>query len=49
MEQERLQCQEKYKYQREGRCTLERLDYLAPVHGAVCCEHLWEDEAQLHH
>ena len=27
---------------------LERMDYLAPVHGAVCCDHLWEDEAQLH-
>lgn len=48
MESRELLCEEKCKYQREGRCILERLDFLAPVHGAVCCDHLWEDEAQVH-
>ncbi len=48
MEHENLLCEEKCKYQRDGRCILERLDSLAPVHGAVCCDHLWEDEAQIH-
>lgn len=42
-------CREQCKYQREGRCTLERADFLAPVHGAVCCEHLFEDETPVHH
>ena len=48
MEEKKIPCREKCKYQRKGSCVLERLDFLAPMHGAVCCEHLWEDEAQIH-
>lgn len=48
MDKRELLCEEKCKYQREGRCVLERLDFVAPVHGAACCAHLWEDEAQVH-
>ncbi|NLA04584.1 MAG: hypothetical protein GX881_02565 [Firmicutes bacterium] len=44
---ERL-CEEECKYQHRGRCLLERLDFVAPIHGAACCDHLWEDEAQVH-
>lgn len=46
--EERLFCREECKYQREGRCVLKRLDHVAPIHGAVCCAHLWEDEAPVH-
>lgn len=48
MDERELLCNERCKFQREGRCMLERLDFLSPVHGAVCCDHLWEDEAQVH-
>jgi hypothetical protein len=48
MEQEQP-CREQCKYQRQGKCVLERADFLAPVNGATCCEHLFEDEAPLHH
>ena len=41
-------CEEKCKYQREGRCILERMDHVTPIHGAACCAHLFEDEVQIH-
>lgn len=47
-ERKEFLCEEKCKYQREGRCVLERLDHVAPIHGAACCAHLWEEEAQIH-
>ncbi|HHW74343.1 MAG TPA: hypothetical protein GX744_03715 [Firmicutes bacterium] len=46
--EETLLCDEKCKYQRQGHCVLEVLHSVAPIHGAVCCEYLWEDEAQVH-
>ena len=42
------ECQESCKYQRQGKCTLERADLLAPIHGAVCCEHIFDDEEIVH-
>lgn len=48
METEKF-CREECKYQRDGKCTLERSDFLSPVHGAACCEHLFEDETQVHY
>lgn len=45
---EQFNCNEQCKYQKDGKCTLERCDYLSPVHGAACTEHLWEDENNLH-
>ncbi len=47
--EEQYSCSESCKYQREGKCILDRSDFLAPIHGAVCAEHLWEDEGTLHH
>lgn len=42
-------CREQCKYQRDGQCILEKMDFVSPVHGAVCCEHLFEDESTVHH
>lgn len=42
------ECREECKYQREGRCLLERADMVSPVHGAICWEYLFEDEASIH-
>ena len=42
-------CGEQCKYQRDGKCTLERCDFIAPVQGAACFEHLLEDEAKTYY
>lgn len=48
MEQEQT-CQEQCKFQRDGTCALEKCDFIAPVHGAACLEHLLEDEAKTYY
>jgi hypothetical protein len=49
MEQLQNQCHEQCKFQRDGKCTLERVDQLAPIHGATCCEHIFEEESKTHY
>ncbi len=46
--QEDYPCQEKCKYQRGGKCTLKRLEEVSPVNGAICLEHLLDDEDNLY-
>lgn len=48
MDRQDYPCQEQCKYQRQGRCVLEKAGVLTRVHGATCCEHLLEDEEILH-
>ena len=47
-QQSEFRCEEACKFQRKGNCVLERLDQLAPVHGATCCDYLFEDEYKTH-
>jgi len=46
--QEEYPCREKCKYQREGRCILKGWEILSPIDGAVCMEHLLDDEENLY-
>lgn len=47
--EQNYQCEEPCKFQRDGRCVLERVDHLSPVHGATCCEHIFEEEVKTHY
>ncbi|MBS4031923.1 MAG: hypothetical protein KGZ63_10965 [Clostridiales bacterium] len=43
-----LSCTSECKFQREGKCTLERAEWAKSSDGAECMSHIFEKESECH-